>query len=47
MCKICVHMILTYVGGTSNLMHHLEEAKDPMNTAKQRVKKAEMKVVNQ
>ena len=26
-CKICVDTILTYVGGTSNLMHHLE-AKD-------------------
>ena len=27
-CKICVDMILTYAGGTSNLMHHLE-AKHP------------------
>ena len=23
-CKICVDTILTYAGGTSNLMHHLE-----------------------
>ena len=44
-CKICADTTLTYTGGTSNLMHHLE-AKQPANTAKQRMKKA-MKLINQ
>ena len=44
-CKICVGTILTCAGGTSNLMHHLEQS-TPMNTVKQRVKKLAMKVIN-
>ena len=44
--KICVDTILTYAGGTSNLMHHLE-ARNPNEYCKAKSEESSDEVINQ